>query len=177
MGTSKLGRGLGSMGQGLGSLQAYKKDQVSWDDVIKEARLFNYSPKDVSKLINEKFLSEFYGNTSFITFACCSVYHKALSKEKSKYAAQQYVCRHYPDLVDDDTRSLVKQYKAAKQGSDKRNQLEKKLRSKRNAVDLRYKRITGQLKGYTKHPSWNRYIEKYSNAAPIQKILKRYFVR
>jgi|TARA_R100001591_G_scaffold13647_3_gene19793 hypothetical protein len=169
--------GIPKIKAGQDMLGVWKKEQVSWEEVIKEARLFNYSPKDVSKLINAKFLKDFYGDTSFLTFACCAVYHKALSKEKSNYAAQKYVIRHYPDLVDTDTRSLVKQHRAAKQGSDKRNQLEKKLRSKRNAVELRYKRITGQLKGYNKHPSWNRYIEKYSNAAPIQKILKKYFVR
>ena len=171
MGTSKLGRGLGSMGQGLGSLQAYKKDQVSWDDVISEARLFNYSPKDVSELLNKKFLGEFYKDTSFLTFALCAVYHLALErlkKDEKPYAAQTYVMRHYPDLVAAHMRELNKQFKTAK--GHKKNTLTEKIRSKRNSIRNRYVLIQ-------KHPSWDRFITKYSKAAPIQKILKRYFVR
>ena len=83
--------GIPKIKAGQDMLGVWKKEQVSWEEVIKEARLFNYSPKDVSKLINAKFLKDFYGDTSFLTFACCAVYHKALSKEKSNYAAQKYV--------------------------------------------------------------------------------------
>ena len=171
MGTSKLGRGLGSMGQGLGSLQAYKKDQVSWSDVISEARLFNYSPKEVSEVLNKKFLLEFYKDTSFLTFALCVVYQERLDKlkkDEKPYAAQTYVMRHYPDLVAENMRELNKQFKTAK--GHKKNTLTEKIRSKRNSIRNRYVLIQ-------KHPSWDRFITKYSKAAPIQKILKRYFVR
>ena len=168
---TKVGRGLGSMGKGLGSLQAYRKDQVSWDDVIKEARLFNYSPKDVSEILNKKFLAEFYKDTSFLTFALCAVYHlrlEKLKKDEKPYAAQSYVMRHYPDLVAEDMGDLNKQLRTAK--GHKKKTLTEKQRSKRNSIRNRYVKIQ-------KHQNWNAFLNKFSKAAPIQKILNRYFVR
>ena len=160
--------GISKTDQGLGSLQAYKKDQVSWEDVIKEARLFNYSPKQVSKVLNQMFLSEFYGNTPFLTFALCTVYHNRLPKDKTPYETQTYIMRHYPFLVSSTCKDLLKQLKAAK--GHKKKTISEKLRSLRNTIPLKYKRIKN-------HKSWDRFISKYSKAASVQKILKKYFVR
>jgi len=160
--------GISKTDQGLGSLQAYKKDQVSWDDVIKEARLFNYSPKQVSKVLNQMFLSEFYGNTPFLTFALCTVYHNRLPKDETPYETQTYIMRHYPLLVGSTCKDLLKQLKAAK--GHKKKTISEKLRILRNTIPLKYKRIK-------EHKSWDRFISKYSKAASIQKILKKYFVR
>jgi hypothetical protein len=160
--------GISKTDQGLGSLQAYKKDQVSWDDVIKEARLFNYSPKQVSKVLNQMFLSEFYGNTPFLTFALCTVYHNRLPKDETPYETQTYIMRHYPLLVGPTCKDLLKQLKAAK--GHKKKTISEKLRSLRNTIPNKYKRIK-------EHKSWDRFISKYSKAASIQKILKKYYVR
>ena len=160
--------GISKTDQGLGSLQAYKKDQVSWDDVIKEARLFNYSPKQVSKVLNQMFLSEFYGNTPFLTFALCTVYHNRLPKDETPYETQTYIMRQYPFLVGSTCKDLLKQLKAAK--GHKKKTISEKLRSLRNTIPNKYKRIK-------EHKSWDRFISKYSKAASIQKILKKYFVR
>jgi len=76
--------------------------------------------------------------------------------------------RHYPFLVGSTCKDLLKQLKAAK--GHKKKTISEKLRSLRNTIPNKYKRIK-------EHKSWDRFISKYSKAASIQKILKKYFVR
>jgi hypothetical protein len=114
------------------------------------------------------FLSEFYGNTPFLTFALCTVYHNRLPKDETPYETQTYIMRHYPFLVGPTCKDLLKQLKAAK--GHKKKTISEKLRSLRNTIPNKYKRIK-------EHKSWDRFISKYSKAASIQKILKKYYVR
>ena len=167
----QLGRGLGSMAKGIGSTEAYKKDRVSWNDVIREARLFNFPPKKISTIINKIFLEEFFKNTDFLTFALCSVYHgrlERLKKIEKPYSAQTYVMQHYPDLVSEDMRTINKGLETAT--GYKRKVILAQQRSKRNTIRQKYKSIL-------KHPSWELYITKYSKSAHIQKIINSFFVR
>jgi len=76
--------------------------------------------------------------------------------------------RHYPDLVAEDMGELNKQLRTAK--GHKKKTLTEKQRSRRNSIRNRYVNIQ-------KHQNWNAFLNKFSKAAPIQKILNRYFVR
>jgi len=163
--------GVADKEKGIGALGAYKKDHVSWREVIRQARGLSYSPERVRDLISAEWHKHFYGNTDFKTFGLCAIYHeqiKKLKKGEKPYAAQTWVMQHYPDLVAVDMREINKQLKTAK--GYRKKTLSEKHRSKRNTISNKYKRILS-------HPSWDRYITKFYPSDILRKEIRRFYVR
>jgi len=156
---------------GIGSLSASKKDNASWDEVIQNARRLRYSPKDVLKLIHDQFDKDFYQGTEITSFMLCAVYQDRLDKLKKgekPYAAQTYVLENYPALIDIDTLKLMHQKRT--KPKFKIEETRKKLRSKRNIIINKHKRML-------KHSSWKTYYDTYFRTLTLQKIKKKFFIK
>lgn len=73
------------------------------------ARQVSFSAAKVLKLIDDTFRQEFFGKFDPGTFYLGSVYQEALDRLKKgekDYAAQTFVLKHYPGLVDRETIDL-----------------------------------------------------------------------
>jgi len=155
---------------GLGSLPTSKEDKISWDQVMQNARSFGYSPKEVLEMIFDKFDRDFYVKTSYKTFLLCAVYQDRLNqlkKEEKPYSAQTYILEHYPSLVDIETFKLMHQKRTKPKYKIKETR--EKLRSKRNIIPRKYKRIL-------KHPNWKSYYDTFYRSTTLQDIKKKFFV-
>ena len=149
------------------------KQTHSWEGVIKQAKHFRYTPTQVYKMIGKKFDEDFYQGTHISTFMLCSLYRDRLSKLKKgekPYSAQTWILRYYPTLIDFDTFKLATQKRKAKEGSHQLKTINDKLRSKRNIILNKYKRLLT-------HPNFDMYYKVFYPSAIMQKILKSFYIR
>lgn len=149
-----------------------KKETVSWQEVITAARSMGYSPKDVLKILDTKFVADFYGKTDPMSFVLAAVYEEVLKREKIPYRAQEWIVRHYPGLVDKETITLSMHLHTNKykKGSAKLKELKEKIRSKKNSIPLTYKRAI-------KHKNWDSFFKVYFRAKNMQKLTRKFYIR
>jgi len=158
-------------------LEFIEKEKASWEDVIKSARQVGFSAAKVLKLIDDTFRQEFFGKFDPGTYYLGSVYQEALDRLKKgekDYAAQTFVLKHYPGLVDKDTIGLSYIYYRDKKELDAKPQTKKKiiqaLRSKRNIIRNKYNRVKAL-------PTFQKWHQVYFRADAIQKLIRKFYCR
>ena len=156
---------------GIASLAAFKKDKLSWDAVIKKARMYQLGPDKVGALLDKFYEDDLYRGFSIQTFVIVAMYKDRLSKLKKgekPYAAQSWILRHYPGLVDLETIKLSKLQRT--KPKYKTLEIREKLRSKRNIILNKFKRMKG-------HPNFDKFYRIFYRAKNIQKTIKEFYVR
>lgn len=165
MGVSKSDQGIGAL------FKKYDQDVKSWEKIITRARHFGVKAERVYELIGEEFDRTFYQGYSIVTFVLAAVYQERLEKLKKgekPYAAQSWILRHYPGLVDMDTVKLSLQQR--KRPKYKIEDTRKALRSKRNIIVNKYKRMRN-------HPNFLRFYTVFFRSSYIQKTVKKFYIR
>jgi len=165
MGVSKSDQGIGAL------FKKYDQDVKSWEKIITRARHFGVKAERVYELIGEEFDRTFYQGYSIETFVLAAMYQQRLEqlkKGEKPYAAQSWILRHYPGLVDIETINLS--LRKRKKPKYKIEETRKALRSKRNIITNKYKRMRN-------HPNFLRFYTVFFRSSYIQKTVKKFFIR
>ena len=136
---------------GIASLAAFKKDKLSWDAVIKKARMYQLGPDKVGALLDKFYEDDLYRGFSIQTFVLVAMYKDRLNKLKNletiKLSKLQRTKPKYKTL-----------------------EIREKLRSKRNIILNKFKRMKG-------HPNFDKFYRIFYRAKNIQKTIKEFYVR
>ena len=127
---------------GIASLAAFKKDKLSWDAVIKKARMYQLGPDKVGALLDKFYEDDLYRGFSIQTFTLAAVYQERLNKLKKgekPYEAQSDF-KTLPRLVDIKLDLMAEK--------ERRNQSHtqddrEKLRGKREIIRAKHKNMRG----------------------------------